>query len=42
MECAAIESTEEPVDVFFDEPFLYMIMDMETKTPLFMGILDEP
>lgn len=42
MECAAIESTEVPVDVFFDEPFLYMIMDMETKTPLFMGILDEP
>ena len=41
-ECAAVESTEKPIEVYFDEPFLYMIMDMDTKTPLFMGIMDEP
>lgn len=33
---------EPPLDVFFHEPFLYMIMDMETGVPLFMGILDDP
>lgn len=33
---------DEPLDVFFDEPFLYMIYDTETEVPLFMGILDEP
>ena len=29
-------------EVYFDEPFLYMIMDMESKTPLFMGVMDNP
>lgn len=38
--CALIE--EEPIDVFFDEPFLYMIMDMDKEIPLFVGILDNP
>lgn len=38
--CALIE--EEPIDVFFDEPFLYMIMDMDREIPLFIGILDNP
>lgn len=32
----------EPQNVFFCEPFLYMIMDMETNVPLFMGIMDDP
>lgn len=32
----------EPIEVFFDEPFLYMIMDMESKTPLFIGVMDDP
>ena len=41
-ECASAESTEKPIDVFFDEPFLYIIMDMESRTPLFMGIMDDP
>lgn len=31
-----------PVDVFFDRPFLYIIMDMDNKIPLFIGILDNP
>ena len=33
---------EEPIDVYFDEPFLYIIMDMDREIPLFMGILDNP
>lgn len=39
-ECAV--EMEMPVDVFFDEPFLYMIMDMDRELPVFIGILDEP
>ena len=42
VKCAAVEPVQKPVDVFFDEPFLYMIMDMESRTPLFMGIMDDP
>ena len=38
--CALIE--EKPIDVRFDRPFLYMIMDMDKNIPLFIGILDEP
>lgn len=33
---------EEPIDMFFDEPFFYMIYDTETEVPLFMGIFEEP
>ncbi len=33
---------EEPVEVFFDRPFLYLIMDMERELPLFIGIMDNP
>lgn len=33
---------ELPVEIYFDEPFIYMIMDMERKVPLFMGIMDNP
>lgn len=40
-ECAAIEEIEE-IDVFFNEPFFYMIMDMDKEIPLFFGILDNP
>ena len=31
-----------PLQVHFDEPFLYMILDPETDVPLFMGIMDDP
>ena len=41
-ECAMEMSTKEPIEVYFDEPFLYMIMDMESRTPLFMGVMDNP
>ncbi len=33
---------DEPYDIFFNEPFLYMIMDMDQNIPLFLGILDTP
>lgn len=33
---------ERPIDICFDEPFLYMIMDKERKVPLFVGIMDNP
>ena len=33
---------EESIEMYFDEPFLYLIMDMETEIPLFMGIMDNP
>ncbi len=38
----ALEPAGPMLEVFFDEPFFYMIMDMESRTPLFMGILDNP
>lgn len=43
---AATESAmvyeEPPVDIFFNEPFLYMIVDLEKDIPLFVGIMDNP
>ncbi len=33
---------EPPVNIFFDRPFLYMIVDLEKEIPLFMGIMDNP
>ena len=42
VECGSAMIMEEPLEVFFNEPFLYMIYDTETNIPLFMGILDEP
>ncbi|MBO4980663.1 MAG: serpin family protein [Lachnospiraceae bacterium] len=42
MNDCAMMITEEPINVFFDEPFLYMIVENETKVPLFVGILDDP
>lgn len=38
--CAMIMT--EPKKLYFNEPFIYMIMDMETEVPLFLGILDNP
>ncbi|MCM1325575.1 MAG: hypothetical protein NC094_00560 [Bacteroidales bacterium] len=38
----AVMMVEPPKDVFFDEPFLYLIMEKETEVPLFMGIMDNP
>lgn len=32
----------QPRELYFDRPFVYMILDMETRVPLFVGILDDP
>jgi len=42
MACGAAMEPQEYREVYFDEPFVYMIMDMERGIPLFMGILDDP
>ena len=31
-----------PKKMYFNEPFLYMIMDIDRELPLFIGILDNP
>ena len=28
--------------LYFNEPFLYMLLDIEKELPLFIGILDKP
>ena len=33
---------QEAKDVWFDRPFVYIIMDMDKKIPLFIGIFDNP
>lgn len=33
---------EEPVEMYLDHPFVYMILDLETQVPLFVGIMDDP
>jgi len=40
--CTSAYNPEMPVEVYFDVPFLYMIMDKERKVPLFIGIMDNP
>lgn len=33
---------ETAMDVYFDQPFLYIILDMDQNIPIFIGILDQP
>ena len=33
---------EDPIEVYFDRPFLYMILEMDTYVPLFLGIYENP
>ncbi len=42
MEAGGAMSLDEPIEVFFDQPFMYMVYDTQTQIPLFVGILDEP
>ena len=35
-------SMSEPRQLYFDRPFVYMILDLETQVPLFVGIMDNP
>lgn len=38
----AAAGPQEVRDVWFDRPFVYMIMDMDKEIPLFIGIFDNP
>lgn len=42
MACGAALEPREPREVYFNVPFVYMIMDMDKEIPLFVGILDNP
>lgn len=42
MRAGAGMPTEEPVEMNLDHPFVYMILDLESQVPLFVGILDDP
>ncbi|MBQ2729904.1 MAG: serpin family protein [Clostridia bacterium] len=33
---------EEPKEVYLDRPFVYMLIDCETETPFFIGVLTNP
>lgn len=44
-EAAAMEGAflaEEPVEMKFDCPFVYAVVDIETQLPLFIGVMDDP
>ena len=38
----AMEHVTEPVKIYFDQPFFYMILHKSKNIPLFMGIMDKP
>ena len=40
-ECEALIEPE-PRELYFDRPFVYMILDLENQVPLFVGIMDDP
>lgn len=40
-ECAALLEPR-PRELYFDRPFVYMILDLESRIPLFVGIMDNP
>ena len=33
---------EDPKEVYLDHPFLYMLVDLETNLPLFLGVMRDP
>ncbi len=39
---SAIDEPQNPIYLYFDMPFVYMIVDMDTEIPLFIGIMDNP
>ena len=42
MRAGAAMPAKEPVEMNLNHPFVYMILDLETQVPLFVGILDDP
>lgn len=41
-ETMCMEPLVEPRQLYFDRPFVYMILDQHTRIPLFVGIMDDP
>ncbi|MDE6924475.1 MAG: hypothetical protein K2O97_11185 [Acetatifactor sp.] len=39
---AALSAAYDVKKLYFNEPFLYMIIDASTELPLFIGIPDDP
>ena len=39
--CAAPDEMQ-PIELHLDRPFMYALMDMETMTPLFVGVVENP
>lgn len=42
MRAGAAMPAEDPIEMTLDHPFIYMILDLESQVPLFVGILDDP
>ncbi len=42
MALTALPIADQPIELRLDHPFVYALMDMETMTPLFMGVLENP
>lgn len=40
-ECA-IAQENKPVELHFDTPFLYAVVDLDSGVPIFMGVMDDP
>jgi serine protease inhibitor len=42
MALTALPIGEQQIELHLDRPFMYALMDMETMTPLFLGVLENP
>ena len=42
LEATAYIEPEEVYDLYFNQPFFYMILDTKNQIPVFMGIIDQP
>lgn len=40
--CTGLFNPEMPINVYFDEPFLYMLVDRDREVPMFIGIMENP
>ena len=41
MECGAAMMEQEPVQIYLDRPFVYMIVDCKENVPVFIGVVRE-
>ena len=42
MTLSAMPLEKQTIELHFDKPFMYALMDMETMTPLFLGVVENP